>query len=147
MDPPLRSLHTPLSLTRRKQVNKHLSGVDAMATLHRTVPSLAPAAGSKRRRPSDEADLMPNDTLLQFSYGPATQTTVVTTTTTTTTNLAPLKLKAPGHEGELDPKDYPLASAPTPQSMKRMKFDVDGRPTVFQEVEHPVEFFHEVGTL
>lgn len=79
------------------------------------------------------------DALGQFSYAPATQTTVVTTTTTTTTNFPPIMMKAPQHLYDLDPKLYPLASSPTPTSIKKLCFDVDGTPTLFQEADDTLE--------
>ncbi|KAI9880441.1 MAG: SCF ubiquitin ligase complex subunit cdc4 [Pleopsidium flavum] len=80
-------------------------------------------------------DVLPYGTLGQLSLAPATQTTVVTTTTTTTTNFPPFLIKAPGHLHNLDPKLYPLAATPTPQSMKRFCFDMGGKPTFFREAE------------
>ena len=76
-----------------------------------------------------------DDMLGQFSFAPATQTTIVTTTTTTTTSFPPLMMKAPHHLHQLDPKMYPLASSPTPKSIKRFCFDVGGRPTFFSEAD------------
>ena len=75
------------------------------------------------------------DTLCQLSYAPATQTTVVTTTTTTTTSFPPFAVKGPRNLSERDPKQYPLAAAPTPSSIKRFFFDVNGTPACFQEAE------------
>ena len=86
----------------------------------------------------------PGDTLSQISFAPATQTTVVTTTTTTTTNFPPLIVKAPRERASLDPKVYPLAETPTPQSIKRMCFEMDGKPTYFREAEDPVRTFRKV---
>lgn len=80
----------------------------------------------------------------QFSFAPATQTTVVTTTTTTTTSFPPLMMKAPHHLHELDSKLYPLAASPTPRSIKRLCFDVGGRPTYFREADNTLETLHEV---
>lgn len=84
------------------------------------------------------------DVLGQFSYAPATQTTVVTTTTTTTTNFPPIMMKAPQHLYDLDPKLYPLASSPTPTSIKKLCFDVDGTPTLFQEADDTLETLEKV---
>lgn len=84
------------------------------------------------------------DALGQFSYAPATQTTVVTTTTTTTTNFPPIMMKAPQHLYDLDPKLYPLASSPTPTSIKKLCFDVDGTPTLFQEADDTLETLEKV---
>lgn len=85
-----------------------------------------------------------DDVLGQFSYAPATQTTVVTTTTTTTTNFPPIMMKAPKHLYDLDPKLYPLASSPTPTSIKKLCFDVDGTPTLFQEADDTLETVEKV---
>ncbi len=87
------------------------------------------------------------DALGQFSYAPATQTTVVTTTTTTTTKFPPLMVKAPRHLHDLDPKQYPLASTPTPQSIKKLRFDVDGRPTMFQEADDTLDTLEKVSYI
>ena len=76
----------------------------------------------------------------------ATQTTVVTTTTTTTTAFPPLMVKAPQHLNDLDPKMYPLAASPTPQSIKKLFFDVEGRPTIFQEADDTLEAFEKVNS-
>lgn len=84
------------------------------------------------------------DVLGQFSYAPATQTTIVTTTTTTTTNFPPIMMKAPQHLYDLDPKLYPLASSPTPTSIKKLCFDVDGTPTLFQEADDTLETLEKV---
>ena len=88
--------------------------------------------------------IQPDDVLGQFSYAPATQTTVVTTTTTTTTNFPPIMMKAPKHLYDLDPKLYPLASSPTPTSIKKLCFDVDGTPTLFQEADDTLETLEKV---
>lgn len=89
-------------------------------------------------------DIRSGDVLGQFSYAPATQTTVVTTTTTTTTNFPPIMMKAPQHLYDLDPKLYPLASSPTPTSIKKLCFDVDGTPTLFQEADDTLETLEKV---
>ena len=80
----------------------------------------------------------------QFSFAPATQTTVVTTTTVTTTSFPPLVMKAPHHLHELDWKLYPLAASPTPRSIKRLCFDIGGRPTYFREADDTSKTLHEV---
>lgn len=87
------------------------------------------------------------DTLGQFSYGPATQTTVVTTTTTTTTQFPPLMLKAPKHLRDLDPKMYPLAASPTPKSIKKLSFEVDGKSTTFEEAEDTLDAIEKVRVI
>lgn len=85
-----------------------------------------------------------DDIFGQFTFAPATQTTVVTTTTTTTTSFPPLMIKAPHHLHELDPKLYPLASSPTPKSIKRFCFDIGGQPTYFNEAENTSHALHGV---
>ena len=80
----------------------------------------------------------------QFSFAPAIQTTVVTTTTTTTTKFPPLVMKAPQHLHELDSKLYPLAASPTPRSIRKLCFDVGGRPTYFHEADDTSETLTEV---
>ncbi|KAI9806056.1 MAG: SCF ubiquitin ligase complex subunit cdc4 [Piccolia ochrophora] len=93
----------------------------------------------------NDIDRVPqNGSLGQFSYAPATQTTVVTTTTTTTTSFPPLVLKPPRHLNDLDPKQYPLASSPTPPALKRLCFDLDGTPTCFREAEDASRSFEEL---
>jgi len=91
-----------------------------------------------------ETAMEPYTTVGLLSHAPATQTTVVTTTTTTTTNFAPFVFKAPRHLNDRDPKQYPLASSPTPQSLKRFCFDVGGKPTCFREAEDPQQTLEEV---
>ncbi|EGP89455.1 uncharacterized protein MYCGRDRAFT_85141 [Zymoseptoria tritici IPO323] len=77
--------------------------------------------------------------MAQLSFGPATQQTVTTVTTTTTVSLPPLVMKPPKDLYDRDPKQYPLAFSPTPHSIKRFCFDVNGRPTMFHESEDPDE--------
>lgn len=120
-----------------------------------TAPTSSTIAGSptasilKTRQtgsiPSQPLDsIRPNDVLGQLSYAPATQTTVVTTVTRTTTEFPPLMMKAPQHLYDLDPKLYPLASSPTPQSIKKLCFDLEGRPTLFQEADDTLLRLEEV---
>ncbi|KAJ6262792.1 Beta-TrCP [Drechslerella dactyloides] len=77
------------------------------------------------------------DTIGQLSFVPTTRTTVVTTTTTTTTSFPPLVIKPPRSLSQLDAKEYPLAASPTPLSLKRFCFDLDGHPTYFRESDDP----------
>jgi len=86
-------------------------------------------------------------TVGQFSYAPTTQTTVVTTTTTTTTHFPVLRMGPPRNLNELDPKQYPLATLPTPQSLKRFCFDIEGRPTYFREADDPEQAVKDVSTV
>lgn len=86
----------------------------------------------------------PGSSVGQFSFAPATQTTVVTTSTTTTTNFPPLVIKPPRAAEDLDPKLYPLASAPTPASLKNLRFDLGGKSVVFNEPEDTTAALKEV---
>lgn len=91
--------------------------------------------------------LAPYSTVGQFSYAPTTQTTVVTTTTTTTTHFPVLRMGPPRNLNELDPKQYPLATLPTPQSLKRFCFDIEGRPTYFREADDPEQAVKDLDQL
>ena len=73
--------------------------------------------------------------LAQLSYAPTVQTTVVTTTTTTTTSFPPFVLKAPRNLNARDPELYPLASTPTPCSLRKIQLNVDGRTAYFEEAD------------
>jgi F-box and WD-40 domain protein CDC4 len=84
---------------------------------------------------SNMAQFGADSTLGQFSFAPATQTTVVTTTTTTTTRFPPFVMRAPRRMQDLDPKLYPLAATPTPSSLKNISFDLGGKQTIFREAE------------
>ncbi|KAK6541295.1 SCF ubiquitin ligase complex subunit cdc4 [Orbilia ellipsospora] len=77
------------------------------------------------------------DTIGQLSFVPTTRTTVVTTTTTTTTSFPPLVIKPPRSLNQLDAKEYPLATTPTPLALKRFCFDLNGHPTYFRESDDP----------
>lgn len=155
MDPPKRNLNTPPPFMPNKPASEQHLGSSGMAALTPAEFSPPAASTSQRRKYLDASELdeqamqelSPDDVLGQFSFAPATQTTVVTTTTTTTTSFPPLKIKAPSNLHELDPKLYPLASAPTPQSMKRFCFDVGGKPTVFREADSALETYREVPRL
>ena len=78
-------------------------------------------------------DIPPNSAIGRLSFAPATQTTIVTTTTTTTTDFPPFVMRAPRCTQELDPKLYPLASTPTPASIRNIKFDIGGKSVIFNE--------------
>ncbi|KAI4196005.1 MAG: hypothetical protein LQ350_006837 [Teloschistes chrysophthalmus] len=85
-----------------------------------------------------------NDVLGRFSLAPATQTTVVTTTTTTTTQFPPWVIKAPRNLQNRDPKHFPLARLQTPESLKRVQFNVGDQAAFFQEADDPVGAFNEL---
>ncbi|KAL1964047.1 hypothetical protein VTN77DRAFT_7593 [Rasamsonia byssochlamydoides] len=113
-------------------------------------PSLATGFKHSRKRDLDglrearAGTATSSTTLGQFSFAPATRTTVVTTTTTTTTNFPPLVLNAPRSTRELDPKLYPLASTPTPASLRNFKFELGGKSIVFNEPEDAVGALQEL---
>ena len=109
-----------------------------------TSPAMSKCQPMQKEALQSPEGIRPDDVLGQFSYAPATQTTVVTTTTTTTTKFPPILMKAPQHLYDLDPKLYPLASSPTPTSIKRLCFDVDGTPTLFQEADDTLETLEKV---
>ncbi|KAJ4359083.1 SCF ubiquitin ligase complex subunit cdc4 [Ascochyta clinopodiicola] len=73
-------------------------------------------------------------TLGQFSFAPATRTTVVTTTYTTTTTLAPMRINAKSLS-ERDPKEYPLAQVRAPDSIRKIYFDAGGELGCFEEAD------------
>ncbi len=85
-----------------------------------------------------------DSTLGQFSFAPATQTTVVTTTTTTTTRFPPFVMRAPRRMQDLDPKLYPLASTPTPPSLRNISFNLEGKQTIFREAEDSAVAMQEI---
>lgn len=96
-------------------------------------------------RTTGAGNVPPGSSLGQFSFAPATRTTVVTTTTTTTTNFPPLVLNPPRAVQNLDPKLYPLASSPTPASLRNIKFQLGGQSVIFNEPEDTASALEEVG--
>ena len=136
MDPP----SAPNTHPRRSQHPNAMPtpAVSRTSTLDRQYPMMMAAVESGRRK------VTPYTTVGQFSYAPTTQTTVVTTTTTTTTTFPPLVMKPPRQLNELDPKEYPLASVPTPSILKRFCFDVNGKPTYFREEDNAEDSIRQV---
>jgi len=94
------------------------------------LPSRSADAVSKTV-PTDQID--PYATMGQFSFAPATKTTVVTTTYTTTTTFPPLCINAPGNMSERDPKEYPLAHTQAPESIRKFYFESGGALACFEE--------------
>ncbi|PNS16636.1 hypothetical protein CAC42_4600 [Sphaceloma murrayae] len=90
-----------------------------------------------------DAVMKPYSTAGQFAFAPATQQTTVVTTTTTTVNLAPFVLQPPKNLHDRDPKQYPLAYSPTPDSLKSIHFKVGGRLTTFVEADDPSHFMEK----
>jgi hypothetical protein len=83
-------------------------------------------------------------TMGQFSFAPATKTTVVTTTYTTTTTFPPLCVNAPGSLSERDPKDYPLAHVQAPESIRKFYFESGGELACFEEANAASDKVQEV---
>ncbi|KAI9678841.1 MAG: SCF ubiquitin ligase complex subunit cdc4 [Caeruleum heppii] len=144
MDPPLRPSRPKQTLSARPKRPSKLcspagSSPPAYASLDRYPTDAGqPAEGYQamsRLRHSGGFSGSPHATLGQFSYAPATKTTVITTTTTTTTAFPPFLLKSPRHLEALDPKQYPLAASPTPKTLKNLSFDLAGTPTHFREAD------------
>ena len=147
MDPPARSPKISMEPSTRDRT-AHITPFSAAATSSSKAGSPTLLHGKARQtRPVPKLPLesiQPDDVLGQFSYVPATQTTTIVTTTTTTTNFPPLMMKAPQHLYDLDPKLYPLAASPTPHSIKKLCFDMEGRPTLFQEADDTLQTLEEV---
>lgn len=81
----------------------------------------------------------------QFSLLPTTQTTTVTTTTTVSTKFPPVVFKKPRRRlSDWDPTNYPLKDSPTPMSLRRFTFALDGKPATFVESERSEEALVEV---
>ncbi|KAI4924189.1 uncharacterized protein J4E92_007270 [Alternaria infectoria] len=89
----------------------------------------------------------PYATMGQFSFAPATKTTVVTTTYTTTTTFPPLCVNAPGSLSERDPKDYPLAHVQAPESIRKFYFESGGNLACFEEADAASEKVREQKSL
>lgn len=86
----------------------------------------------------------PYATIGQFSYAPATKTTVVTTTYTTTTTFPPMCINAPGNLSGRDPKEYPLAHTQAPESIRKFYFESGGELACFEEANAVSDKVHEV---
>jgi F-box and WD-40 domain protein CDC4 len=102
------------------------------ATQRSTQASFTTAPAS----PDRHQDMSPYTTMAHVAFAPATQQTVVTTTTTTTVTLPPLLIRPPRDMLSRDPKQYPLASTPTPSSLQRFSLNVGGVPVVYQEAQN-----------
>ncbi|KAI5777477.1 WD40-repeat-containing domain protein [Geopyxis carbonaria] len=113
------------------------------------IPTPAMSTSNSFRIPpiDNKKAVAPYTTVGQFSFAPTTQTTVVTTTTTTTTTFPQLVMKPPRNLNELDPKEFPLAAVPTPSSLKRFCFDIEGKPTHFREEDDAEASIREEGLL
>ena len=86
----------------------------------------------------------PYVTMGQLSMAPATQTTVVTTTTTTTMSYPPFVMNAPRNLSERDSKEYPLAHAQAPESIRKFYFDAGGTQACFEEADNVADKMQQV---
>ena len=151
MASPLPSFDTGSDQGSHTDKNSYISFGSVSSTVSGAVPESTmsveehPVALSADSSEKEQIPGLQMDAIVgHFSFAPATKTTVVTTTTTTTTNFPPLVMKAPRHLHSLDPKMYPLASSPTPQSIKRFCVDIGGRSTVFREAENSADTLQKV---
>lgn len=85
-----------------------------------------------------------NAAIGQFTFAPTTRTTVVTTTTTTTTSFPPLTINPPRAVKDLDVRQYPLASSPTPAALRNLKFKIGDKSIIFNEPEDTTNAAAEV---
>lgn len=141
MNPPRIPDDIPQSASRTQDPPSRLLTPSSVPLSKRGLPTMSAGKENQKEQkaPTELEELQTGDVLGHFSYAPATETTVVTTTRTTTTKLPPLRMKAPHYLNDLDPRLYPLASSPTPPSIRRLQFHVEGRPIMFQEAEDNVE--------
>lgn len=77
----------------------------------------------------------------QASAYPSTSAFV--TTTTATIEYPPLYISRPPVPTQLDSNLYPLANTPTPPTLKRFCFDLNGVPTNFREIELDQKVSHK----
>ena len=107
-------------------------------------PTRPTSRGKQQYNAQEYPPLDLSSTLGQFSFAPATQTTVVTTTTTTTTKFPPFVMRDSRRTRKLDPKIYPLAAMPTPASLRNIRFNLAGKLTLFTEAEDARVILKEV---
>ncbi|KAL3419666.1 WD repeat containing protein pop1 [Phlyctema vagabunda] len=74
---------------------------------------------------------------LQIELAECVETKTVTTTTTTKRSYPPLLVRPPQALEQLDSKEYPLASKPTPSELSNFSYEFDGRLIDFSENEPP----------
>ncbi|TKA68597.1 hypothetical protein B0A55_08911, partial [Friedmanniomyces simplex] len=79
----------------------------------------------------------PGATVGAFEFQDAIQETVVTTTTRTRISLQPLITQPAVDLEERDPREYVLAHVPTPEWLRKVQIEQNGRTVTFQEAEQP----------
>ena len=134
----------PFSLTGRNTYKRD-SVASPSCHIHIRTHSLPPMSSSNQghgalSRPKSRD---PHATIGQFSFAPATRTTVVTTTYTTTVNIPPMRINAPSLS-ERDPKEYPLAQVRAPESIRKIYFDAGGEVGLFEEADDALKRVKEV---
>ncbi|KAF1350985.1 WD40-repeat-containing domain protein [Delphinella strobiligena] len=135
MDPPHRAglgLKTQTRPSRMTEASLSTAPASPTERADETIPPKAPHTETSQTI-TTSSSAPPYSTLGHLSFAPATQQTVVTTTTTTTVSLPPLLFKPPRHLSTRDPKQYPLALAPTPNSLKNFCIQVGDKPVVYKE--------------
>ena len=95
--------------------------------------SVIQAASSNNKNNTSDSHLHHHHTIYNYSSSSTKSTRFdpVSTTTTNTMVLPPLQFDYPY---TLNPDLYPLAAAPTPPSIKKFTFSMDGKPSLFEEV-------------
>lgn len=143
-------------MTSNAPSSLQISEVDSALTDHNASVSATSHAthspGSRfirpRKREMDEREELgqgpSNASIGQFSFAPTTRTTVVTTTTTTTTSFPPLTINPPRAVKDLDVRQYPLASSPTPAALRNLKFKIGEKSIIFNEPEDTINAAAEV---
>lgn len=137
MDPPRRAglgLKTQTRPSRMTEASLSTAPASPTERVDETIPSKDKAPHTETSQTVTTSSSAPPYSILgHLSFAPATQQTIVTTTTTTTVSLPPLLFKPPRHLSTRDPKQYPLALAPTPNSLKNFCIQVGDKPVVYKE--------------
>ena len=143
-------------MTSNAPTSLQISEVDSALSDHNasvSAPSHAThSPGSRftqpRKHEMDEGEELgqgpSNAAIGQFTFAPTTRTTVVTTTTTTTTSFPPLTINPPRAVKDLDARQYPLASSPTPAALRNLKFKIGDKSIIFNEPEDTTNAAAEV---
>lgn len=137
MDPPRRTGLSLQTQARSSRMTEPTISTAPASPTERTADPLQSKAPHRETTQTVTTSTMapPYSTLGHLSFAPATQQTVVTTTTTTTVSLPPLLFRPPQDLSARDPKQYPLAFSPTPDSLRRFTVEVGGKPVVYREAE------------
>ena len=98
---------------------------------------------------NNSSDLLSRQrTVTQLSTAPVTHTTVTTTTTTTMTTFKPVELPPLRSLDNLDGREYPLCSIPTPADLRDLVIDFpSGQQANFRESADPVRDMESLQVL